>query len=56
MCNSNDEDDERFWNFMIYKVWATDKEMEEMDPMYYGIAIIIILIIIGIAALFGAYN
>ena len=38
------DDDERFWNFLVYKIWATDKEMEEMAPtllIVFGLAVII---------------
>lgn len=42
------QDDERFWNFVVYKIWATDKEMEEMAPFY--------LVLFGILAIgFGIY-
>ena len=35
------EDDERFWNLMIYKVYATDKEMAEMAPWLLGSLVVI---------------
>jgi len=41
------DDDERFWNFLVYEIWATDKKMEEMKEMaptllvVFGLAVII---------------
>jgi hypothetical protein len=29
MFGSGKDDDERFWNFMLFKIPMTDKEMEE---------------------------
>jgi hypothetical protein len=30
---STKEDDERFWNFMIYKMYVTNKERDEFMPV-----------------------
>jgi len=30
------KDDERFKNFLLFKVWATDKEMDEIAPILLG--------------------
>jgi hypothetical protein len=46
------DDDERLKNLLICKVWATDKEMEEMAP-FLLVVIVLILIFIGIASCFG---
>jgi hypothetical protein len=43
------KDGERLKNFLIYKIYATDKEVEEMQPglIFLGIvAIIIVLFVI----------
>jgi L-asparagine transporter-like permease len=40
-------DDERFKNLMLFKIWATDKEMEEMVPII-AVILIIGLIVLGI--------
>lgn len=39
----NNEDEEKMWNFMLFKFYGTDKELEEYVPT---IIITIILIII----------
>jgi hypothetical protein len=39
-----DEDKERFWNLVIYKMYVTNKEMELIFP-----GLIIFAIILGIA-------
>lgn len=44
-----DDDKERFWNLVMFKIWATDKELEDMMP----IAVVIILLAIGAVLLFG---
>ncbi len=48
MCGYDDEDDEKFTNLMLFNVYATDKEIEEMAPFLLvclSIAAIIFLII-----------
>lgn len=42
----SEKDDERFWNLMIYKVWATDKEMEEMGPFLMIALVVMVAILI----------
>lgn len=42
------QDKQRLKNLLIYKVYATDKEMEDMAPVFVGIIVIIVLIIIGV--------
>jgi len=44
----NNDEEERFWNFALMNIYATDKEIEEMSP-----AIIIVLGIILISLLIG---
>lgn len=39
----NNDDEERFWNLMLLKIYATDKEIEEMAPAF-GVLFVIILI------------
>ena len=46
---SESDDDERFKNLMIFKVWMTDKELDDCygDPGFWIIIAIIILFCIG---------
>lgn len=44
------EDDERFWNLAIYKIYATNDEMAQMAP-FMVIASLVIVSIFGICAL-----
>jgi hypothetical protein len=37
-------EDERLKNLILYKMYATDKEMEEMAPMLLGILAIIVVV------------
>ena len=39
---SKKEDEERFFNFLVYKIWATDKEMEEAAPTLIVIYLLIL--------------
>lgn len=39
-------DDERIKNLLLFKVYATDKEIEEMAPWLIGAFIVIIIIAI----------
>ncbi|MDR3169968.1 MAG: hypothetical protein LBU27_09910 [Candidatus Peribacteria bacterium] len=51
---TDNEENERFWNFMIFKVYATNKEMEEIEQEIGPgciIAGIIVLVVVGIALL-----
>jgi hypothetical protein len=43
------KDDERFWNLLVYKMYATDEEIAEMMPFLLGL-----LVLIGIG--FGIYH
>lgn len=38
------EDDEKLWNFVLYKCYMTDKEMEEAAPYMLGFLGIICLV------------
>lgn len=46
----NSEDDERMRNFLIFKFWGTDKELEEAGP-FFGCIFAAMLIIGGLFAL-----
>ena len=37
-----DKDKEKFWNLLIYKIYATNKEMEEMFPIFGLVSILCI--------------
>lgn len=41
----DDEDDQRFWNLAVFKIYATDKEIENTSPWVY---IILLAIVIGV--------
>lgn len=49
----SNNDDERFKNFMIYKMFLTNKEMDEMlsSPSFWILLILVILMLIGLAVL-----
>jgi hypothetical protein len=40
----NNEDDQRLWNLLLFKVPATDKELEDATP---AILIVLVILIIG---------
>ena len=42
------KDDERFKNLLIYKMYATDNEIEEMMPAL----LVVVIIVIGLLVLF----
>lgn len=41
------EDDERFWNLVVFKVYATDKELEEMAPALLVVILIAAVVVFG---------
>lgn len=44
----SDEDDQRWRNLMLFKMYATDKEIADMGPWLLGaVVVIVILFIIG---------
>lgn len=47
--SENKEDDERFWNLVVYDVYMTDKEFEEAAPAIFIISLILLAIIGGVA-------
>lgn len=47
---SKDDDKERLRNFVFYKIYATNKEMEEAAP-FIVIGVLVVLIVIGIGCL-----
>jgi hypothetical protein len=51
MFNNDNKDWERFKNFSLFNMWATDKEVEDAAPAM-GCAIVIILIIVLVAYFF----
>jgi hypothetical protein len=38
------DDDERLKNLVLFKMYATDKEVEEMMPVFAGITIVLIVL------------
>jgi|688.fasta_scaffold182682_2 hypothetical protein len=40
----DDKDSQRFWNLIVFKMYATDDEIEDMMPIF---GIIILLVIVG---------
>jgi len=44
------DNDERFWNFVIYRAWMTDQELEEFMPVFAGL-IGILMLVAGCVAL-----
>lgn len=42
---SKKEDDERIWNFVMFKFYGTDKELEDAAP---GVAITLLVIVGGL--------
>lgn len=54
----DNEDDQRLWNFLIFKVPVTDKELEEIDESvsFWWIIIIILIIIGGLVCLVTCKN
>lgn len=43
----NNDDEQRFWNLCVFKIYATDKEIEEMTPV---LGVILAIILIGLGA------
>ena len=48
---SDSDDKERFWNFLVFKMWVTDKELDELGPFLAG-ATLVLLVIIGLLVWF----
>lgn len=46
----NNEDDQRIWNMILFKIPMSDKELEDSSP---SLIIILIIIVIGILLWFG---
>jgi len=40
----DNEEDEKMWNFMLFKFYGTDKEMEELYPTIAITTIIIVIL------------
>ncbi len=38
--DNRDEESQKLWNLLVFKVYATDKEMDEMFPVLVGIGAI----------------
>ena len=43
------KDDERFWNLIKFKIYATDEELENAAPLLF---IVIVIVIVGAIILF----
>jgi hypothetical protein len=39
----NNDDEERFWNFMMFRFYGTDKELEKSSPVIIILAVITII-------------
>lgn len=51
MSNKNDEDEERLRNFLLFRFYLTDKELQEVSPVIIITTIVIIISIITIVGL-----
>jgi hypothetical protein len=40
------DDDERIWNFILYKFYSTDKKLEEQAPWLIALFVVTIVVII----------
>jgi hypothetical protein len=38
------EDDERLWNLIVFKVYATDRELEDAAPFILGVLAVIAVV------------
>jgi len=47
------KDDERMWNFLVFKFWGTDEEMNEASPVLVVVALVVIVVVIGLIFLFS---
>jgi hypothetical protein len=52
LFSDDPEDNERFKNLLLFKVYATDEEIEEMAPAIL-IGVLIVLAVIGAVAYFS---
>lgn len=43
--DDNSKDGQRWKNFVLFKVWATDKEMEEMAPFFFWFIVILVAVV-----------
>ena len=48
----NNEDEERLWNFVIFKIPMSDKEIEEASPWLGLMAVVIIVVIVVLLLIF----
>lgn len=39
----NNDDEERFWNFVMFKMWATDEELDAIAPVFVIIGLLALL-------------
>lgn len=46
----DNDDEERMWNFLMFKFYATDEEMESGSPII--LLLVVVVIIIGIVLYF----
>lgn len=47
------DDDQRLKNLLLFKVYLTDKELEEAGPAFGIIAIVIVVVLVLIACVGG---
>jgi hypothetical protein len=52
----NSDNEQRLWNFLLLKVYMTDKEIEETLPIVVPIAGAIVLLAIIVAILFAIFG
>lgn len=43
---NGNKDDERFWNLMLWNIYATDKECEKIMPYVFAIVIVFVILLL----------
>jgi len=48
----DNDNEERMWNFVLFKFYATDEEMSNLSPIIGILLVVVIILIIGGLCLF----
>jgi hypothetical protein len=40
----NSDENEKMWNFLKFRIWTTNKELDEMSPLFSIVALLIVAI------------
>jgi hypothetical protein len=43
--DDDSEEGQKWKNFVLFKIWATDKDMEEMSPFFFWFIVVILALV-----------